>query len=202
MGHRHQPAVTPPAPEEFIRDLLFREHSDNHVWRPALDQAFNVRLPGPPFNDGLIWRSLLTVTGLTAGRVGWVQDASREPEVEFVWAPSDQAITSQGAIAATYQRVQGGLCTGGRIVYGLADWLDSPKVVLHELGHVLGFGHAYRDKWGDGPFIMGNAPRDTTAFHPWERDAWNRAAALQPGAGAFAVGPATRTHVCTLAEVG
>lgn len=171
------------APLEFVQEVASRG-GDPVIWHPLLHRAFSYQI-GDGFTEqqkSIITYAFACVTGMTKGAVGFVSDERRAPEVRLQMG-GDVAVI--GNCAVTYVEQDHGVVTGAKIVIAEPKWI-TPKVLLHELGHVLGLGHV-QVKWNYAnhpgqEFIMGGAPLQQDIYHPWEQQTWEWMAARAPGA--------------------
>jgi len=174
------PSAGPPlvatAPDPFVDELAFFDRGV--IWRPQLQHAFSVEA-GPEFDEQLVDHVLAQATAATGGDVGFARGLRSVPDVRLVLDGADPALYRDGqlvAAAVAYQEQRGGVMVGGRVVVAHPVWI-TPKVLLHELGHVLGLGHTQ----APGPYVMGGAPLEQDAFDARERAAWRWIAAQAPG---------------------
>lgn len=174
-------------PDPVVMALAFDDRAE--IWHPELGRAFNVSVQVPPFYRPQVLEAMSTVTRLTGGDVGFVEDASRPVEIRIVSRMQEfNGVPFWGGLF--FPEVNAGVIHGGELVitpWPLTQWYggggDGPvffPLLLHELAHAAGLGHAANR---DGQtFVMGSAAWDQRDFHPREYAAWRYVRSLPSGA--------------------
>ena len=125
----------------FVRQLAYnREGTAEVLWRPAA-AAIYLQLTGEVASDPAARlahvQAAAMATAMTGGRVT-VQvgtPAAGGLSVTIL-------LNSTPGSATTYLTQSGGTIQGGRVEYSSLTAARTTRVVAHELGHLLGFGHA------------------------------------------------------------
>ena len=130
------------ADANFVRQLVYnRPGTPEALWRPSA-AALTIQLTGDLGADPEVRAAHLQAasmaTAMTGARVTFVVGTS--PAAAGVFNMVLNPGTS--AAATTFVNQTRGNIAGGRVEYSNLAAARSPRVVAHELGHILGFGHA------------------------------------------------------------
>lgn len=165
------------ADANFVRQLAYNRGGTPEVlWRPT-GSAINLQLTGELASDPQVRaahvQAAAMASALTEGRVRVEVGNSAAGATLFTILLN----SSNPGTATTYLTQSGGAIQGGRMEYSTADAARTVRVIAHELGHVLGFGHA-----PTGLMCPNACGVDT--FGPWERDVfvsmWQRPPGTAP----------------------
>ena len=126
----------------YVRQLAYsRPGTAEILWRPTAANLF-LQLTGELANEPAVRaahvQAAAMATAMTGGRVTVQVGTPAAAGVTFtiLLGPS-----SQGS-ATTYVTQSGGTIQGGRVEYPSAAAARDTRVIAHEIGHMLGFGHA------------------------------------------------------------
>jgi hypothetical protein len=130
------------ADANFVRQLVYnRPGTPETLWRPSAS-AVTIQLTGDLAADPDVraahLQAVTMATQMTGARVTFLIGSSIAASgvISMVLNP-----TSPSA-ATTFVTQTRGNITGGRVEYSNLAAARNPRVVAHELGHILGFGHA------------------------------------------------------------
>jgi hypothetical protein len=180
------PAEILSAPESFLDEILY-----DFVIRPVIGRPFNVRF-APGMNTDFGRAQLSKVEDMTRGDVRFTY-GSGPVTLDIGVSDTDPAILNPaggtwGAVASL--NLNGHVIESARIIFAF-DWITEYEAIwLHEIAHVLGYGHVQ-----GGQFIMGSADPHQPYYHQWECDAWRRLRSLPVSASSSLRQTA---HVCSL----
>ena len=126
----------------FVRQLAYNRGGTAEVlWRPTAATMF-LQFTGELANDPAVRaahvQAAAMATAMTGGRVTVQVGTPAAAAVVFTiqLGPATQGST------ATYLTQSGGVIQGGRVEYASIDAARNTRVIAHEIGHMLGFGHA------------------------------------------------------------
>lgn len=170
-------------PNEGIPETFFSQILYAYTIRPV--RPFNVRVHTSMDLD-FVTRHLATVERMTG--IPFLFDPNQPVTLDMVGViPDDPDILNPNGGqygAVTRLNLRGHVIESARIVW-CCDWvMQSPAVLLHEVGHALGFAHCEGSE-----FIMGAAPISQEDYHPWEKAAWRRLASTPVATNSNAARP-------------
>jgi hypothetical protein len=162
------------ADANFVRQLVYsRAGTPEVIWRPNAG-LISLVLMGDLANDPEVrtahLRAAAMASAMTDNRVRFELSGSASAfGVVTILVNRDNPGT-----ATTYLNQSGGTILGGRIEYTSMAAARTTRVVAHELGHLLGFGHA-----PSGLMCPNACGVDT--FGPWEHDVFSSMLQRSPG---------------------
>ncbi len=165
------------ADANFVRQLAYNRGGTPEVlWRPSA-AAIYLQLTGELASDPQVRaahvQAAAMASALTEGRVRVELGNSVAGAGLFTVLLN----SSNPGTATTYLTQSGGTIQGGRMEYTTSAAARTVRVIAHELGHVLGFGHAPSG-------LMCPSACGVDAFGPWERDVfvsmWQRPPGTAP----------------------
>ena len=169
--------VPPGADANFVRQLAYNRGGTPEVlWRPTA-AAIYLQLTGELASDPLVRaahvQAAAMASALTEGRVRIELGNSVAGAGLFTILLN----ASNPGTVTTYLTQSGGTIQRGRIEYTTTAAARTVRIIAHELGHVLGFGHAPSG-------LMCPSACGVDAFGPWERDVfvsmWQRPPGTAP----------------------
>lgn len=153
-----------PLDYELIFDLGKRKPA-----RPILGRAFDVNIDWR-LDRSFIWTCLMQIVSFTRGQVGFVEDLTRVDEFHIRLGTYEEMTWPNGQVnAGDCQAYYNNHIITGGLLRLHPDWAHEPKVVIHELGHLLGFFHTQQP----GPHMMGGAPLGSWTFSAEEQYVWD-----------------------------
>ena len=126
----------------FVRQLAYNRGGTPEVlWRPTAAVVY-LRLTGELASDpearAAHVRAAAMATAMTGGKVNVALADAAAPGVVVTLLLN----ASNQVSATTYLTQSGGVISAARVEYANTAGSRNPRVIAHELGHVLGFGHA------------------------------------------------------------
>lgn len=158
--------------------------------RPTLGHCFSVWVD-PAFSDslGIVFEALNEWINATAGQIGFGLGARSVHDLRIVLDGARPVMAPYAGLA--YLHMLGDLVVGGEVVIH-PDYVR-PKVVLHEVGHILGFADCELRH-----SVMGGLPIDDARVPDIDRQAWAWLAAQEiPERGLAAAATRLAMPACT-----
>lgn len=160
----------------FVRQLAYNRGGTPEVlWRPtaaAIYLQLTGELAGDPAVRAAHVQAAAMATALTGGRVTVQLGGSGSGLFTILLNAS-----SPGS-ATTYLTQSGGTIQGGRIEYSSLTAARTARIVAHELGHALGFGHAPSG-------LMCPSACGVDGFGPWDQAVFVSMWQRRPGTAAL-----------------
>jgi hypothetical protein len=163
------------ADANFVRQLVYnRAGTPEVLWRPNAG-LISLVLTGDLANDPEVRTAHLQAaamaTAMTEGRVRFelAGTAASTSGVVTILVNRDNPGT-----VTTYLNQSGGTILGGRMEYTSVAAGRTTRVVAHEMGHLLGFGHAPSG-------LMCPSACGVDTFSPWEHDVFASMLQRTPG---------------------
>lgn len=127
----------------YVRQLAYNRGGTPEVlWRPTAAAVF-LQFAGDLANDPAARaahvQAAAMATAMTAGKVTVQVGTPAAAGLTFTVQLSPAA---SGGTTTTYLNQSGGAIQGGRVEYANLDAARNTRVIAHEIGHMLGFGHA------------------------------------------------------------
>lgn len=126
----------------FIRQIAYNRGGTPEVlWRPAAG-ALLLRIPGDLGNDIEVRAAHIKAAAMANAMAGGKMTVALGDATTGALTATSVLNTSNTAAATTFLTQTRGTITSARIEYASLAAARDPRVIAHELGHVLGFGHA------------------------------------------------------------